>query len=312
MYLVCDGGGTKTEYLLFDSTGYVHGRSRTQGTNAIFVNPESAADAVCSGISDCLRQAGAKETDLDGICLFIPGFGHSADAVRERFPKTALTVLSDACNAYYGAMGKPGGIVVLSGTGSFAVSRDEKGKWLTVGGWGPLFGDKGSGYHIGLLCLDKITQRFDRGFSDTLLQNAALRQLKMPDIPSLRRGAYQPEFTRERIARLSYTVAEAAKADDPDALEILDTAASCLVDLAAAAEERMEADRLPVSLIGGVSHMGSILTDRFEAALRQRLPGCSYRKPMFEPIVGAALYVMYEMLHCGELPEDFIENLQKK
>ena len=51
MYLVCDGGGTKTEYMLFDLSGHIHGFSKTQGTNAIFINPDAAADAVCGGIS---------------------------------------------------------------------------------------------------------------------------------------------------------------------------------------------------------------------------------------------------------------------
>ena len=50
MYLVCDGGGTKTEYLLFDKTGRVHGRSKTTGTNALFTDPVVAAEAVCFGI----------------------------------------------------------------------------------------------------------------------------------------------------------------------------------------------------------------------------------------------------------------------
>ena len=64
MYLVCDGGGTKTEYMLFDLSGHIHGFSKTQGTNAIFINPDAAADAVCGGISDCLQQAGIRDTDV--------------------------------------------------------------------------------------------------------------------------------------------------------------------------------------------------------------------------------------------------------
>lgn len=114
MYLVCDGGGTKTEYMLFDLSGHIHGFSKTQGTNAIFINPDAAADAVCGGISDCLQQAGIRDTDLNEICLFIPGFKNSANAVRDRFPKTRLMVLGDEYNAYYGALGEPGGIAVLS------------------------------------------------------------------------------------------------------------------------------------------------------------------------------------------------------
>lgn len=296
--------------LLFDLSGHIHGFSKTQGTNAIFINPDAAADAVCGGISDCLQQAGIRDTDLNEICLFIPGFKNSANAVRDRFPKTRLMVLGDEYNAYYGALGEPGGIAVLSGTGSFAVCRDKKGSWISVGGWGPLFGDKGSGYHMGLMCLDRITQQWDRGSTNTLLQTLALKQLHMESIPSLRQGAYKPDFTREKIAKLSYTVAEAAKAGDIDALGILDEASVCLADLAAAVARRVGNDELPVSLLGGTSHMGDIFTKRFESALKEKLPQCSYRKPMFEPIVGAALFVMYEIVGRMDSREDFLKNIQ--
>lgn len=285
-------------------------RAYAMKLEAIFINPDAAADAVCGGISDCLQQAGIRDTDLNEICLFIPGFKNSANAVRDRFPKTRLMVLGDEYNAYYGALGEPGGIAVLSGTGSFAVCRDKKGSWISVGGWGPLFGDKGSGYHMGLMCLDRITQQWDRGSTNTLLQTLALKQLHMESIPSLRQGAYKPDFTREKIAKLSYTVAEAAKAGDIDALRILDEASVCLADLAAAVARRVGNDELPVSLLGGTSHMGDIFTKRFEAALKEKLPQCSYRKPMFEPIVGAALFVMYEIVGRMDSREDFLKNIQ--
>ena len=121
-------------------------------------------------------------------------------------------VLGDEYNAYYAGLGEPGGIAVLSGTGSFAVCRDKKGSWISVGGWGPLFGDKGSGYHMGLMCLDRITQQWDRGSPNTLLQTLALKHAAYGEYPVVKAGAYKPDFTREKIAKLSYTVAEAAKA----------------------------------------------------------------------------------------------------
>lgn len=132
----------------------------------------------------------------------------------------------------------------------------------------------------------------------------------MESIPSLRQGAYKPDFTREKIAKLSYTVAEAAKAGDIDALGILDEASVCLADLAAAVARRVGNDELPVSLLGGTSHMGDIFTKRFESALKEKLPQCSYRKPMFEPIVGAALFVMYEIVGRMDSREDFLKNIQ--
>lgn len=64
-------------------------------------------------------------------------------------------------------------------------------------------------------------------------------------------------------------MAEAAKAGDIDALGILDEASVCLADLAAAVARRVGNDELPVSLLGGTSHMGDIFTKRFESALKR-------------------------------------------
>ena len=310
MYLVCDGGGTKTEYLLFDRFGQIHGRSKSAGTNVLFIDPTSAAEAVCFGVEDCLNQAGITAEKLMGMVLFIPGFGKALDAVKERYPSVNIQLLGDECNAYYGALGQPGGIAVLAGTGSFAVGKTRAGQWVKAGGWGPLFDDKGSGYHIGIMCLERFTWLYDRGIYDTELQKLTLKHLELTDVSSIRKVAYQPDFTRARIASLSYVVAEAAQNGDKDADEILDQAATALVNLASAVVRYYDHDSIAVSLIGGLTGMGALLTEKFQRVLEKQLPQCRYYKPVLNPIIGAAIYVMYEFEHVTSLPLMFMENLK--
>lgn len=311
MYLVCDGGGTKTEYLLFDRSGRIHGRSKSAGTNALFIDPISAAEAVCFGVEDCLNQAGITAEKLLGMALFIPGFGKALDMVKDRYPTVKIHLLGDECNAYYGALGKPGGIAVLAGTGSFAVGKTCSGQWVKAGGWGPLFGDKGSGYHIGVMCLEKITWLYDRGECNTQLQKLALEQLGLPDISLVRKAAYQPDFTRAKVAGLSYAVAEAARKGDEAANQILEQAAEALVDLASSVIRHYEYSGIEVSLIGGLTGMGDLLVGKFHKLLEEQLPQCKYCKPCYSPIVGAALYVMYEFEHTSSLCSTFVENLMR-
>ncbi len=309
MYLVCDGGGTKTEYLLFDTLGHVGGYAKGAGTNAIFMDPECAAAAVRAGIQSCLAQAGLSEPE--GICLFIPGFQSALGRLRSAYPGLDIRLFGDEYNAFYGAVGGPQGIAVLSGTGSFAVGRDFQGHWYTAGGWGPLFGDKGSGYHMGCLCLEKAAKLYDRGIDGTLLQQCTMEQLRIHTIPELRETVYRPDFTREKVAALSRVAAEAGAKGDPEALEILDTAAEALAELAATVAERMGTSCQRVSLTGGTSRMGPILTERFRKAAETRLPECSCLPPATEPIAGAALYVMYEILCLPAIPREFLERLEK-
>ncbi|HBK60965.1 MAG TPA: hypothetical protein DDZ84_09250, partial [Firmicutes bacterium] len=64
-----------------------------------------------------------------------------------------------------GALVDDPGVVVLAGTGSFAVGRgrgsgdahDRNARGIvTRGGWGPLLGDEGSAYAIGLAALRAV------------------------------------------------------------------------------------------------------------------------------------------------------------
>ena len=63
MYLVCDGGGTKTDFLLFEKTGRVRGRAQGAGANANFVPPAEAAHTVYAGVMEVLGKAGLRAGD---------------------------------------------------------------------------------------------------------------------------------------------------------------------------------------------------------------------------------------------------------
>lgn len=296
MYLVCDGGGTKTDFLLFDARGTVLASWRGAGTNALFCPVEAAAAVVCEGVRRCLQRAGAKPEELRRAALFIPGFRAALPLVEAELGVRGIALQGDAESAFYGALGGTAGIVVLSGTGSFCLGRDRAGTAARAGGWGPLFGDEGSGYHIGLLCLGEITRQYDAGAADSPLTALALRQLDVPDVPSLRSAQTDAaRFGRAGIASLTRAVGQAALQGDPAAGRVLDAAAQALVRLAATVAARLAADGLPVSLTGGVAAMGEPLVGRFRRALAGALPGCPYRAPRYAPVVGAALCLLHDM-----------------
>ena len=170
LYLVCDGGGTKTDFLLFEKTGRVRGRAQGAGANANFVPPAEAAHTVYAGVMECLAQAGAAPAQVREFVLFIPGFRPALPELETLLGSGNVRQLGDEKNAFYAALGAPCGIAVLSGTGSFATGRDKAGRTATAGGWGPLFSDEGSGYHIGVLCLSRLALLHDTHVTGTLLE----------------------------------------------------------------------------------------------------------------------------------------------
>ena len=70
-------------------------------------------------------------------------------------------ITTDAHTAYWGAHSGYGEVVVISGTGSIVYSVNESGDLDRVGGWGPRWGDQGSGYWLGIQLLKVITEYLD-------------------------------------------------------------------------------------------------------------------------------------------------------
>lgn len=308
-YLVCDAGGTKADFLLFRSDGSVLARTRSAGANAIFLNQENALNTVADGIHDCLKKAGITLNRLKLIALFIPGFKPCLPMLKEKLQYQTIELQGDEIDAFYGALGKGNGIVVLSGTGSFASGRDSSGNTATCGGWGPLFGDYGSGYHIGIMCLSELAMRYDMEQRDTILTSEVKMRLMISSIEELRKVAYQVDFTRDRIADLSHAVAVAAIKGDRIAADILDRAAAELVRLAAMVAVRLKVQNIPVSLIGGITNMGDIITDRFRRHLSQELPQAVYSPCKYEPVIGAALYILEQKENMDIADVQIIRNL---
>ena len=161
-----------------------------------------------------------------------------------------IKCLSDVNNAFFGAMGKSYGIVVLSGTGSFAVGISKDNRKVVSGGWGPLIGDKGSGYHIGIMCLEKLAYFYDNDIKDSKLRKIFLEKFGIEDEYKIREIIYSSDFGREDVAKISKIVAEAAKENDKDAIDILRRAAKELVELVITLNRKLNYEKLPVSLIG--------------------------------------------------------------
>jgi glucosamine kinase len=64
-------------------------------------------------------------------------------------PDAQVMVESDAFIALIGAIGVDPGILLIAGTGSIVIGRDKDRSIFRAGGWGPYFGDEGSGFWIG-------------------------------------------------------------------------------------------------------------------------------------------------------------------
>ena len=307
-YLVCDAGGTKSDFLLFDEDGRALARSRSGGANAAFCGIEASAAHVADGIDACLRLARLPGAQLAGIFLFIPGFGPSLPLLRQRCA-APIHWEGDEKSAFYGALGGPCGIAVLCGTGSFVAGQCRGGALITAGGWGPLFGDAGSGYHIGILCLRRLALLQDRGHGGSRLEQRVLPLLQADSMLAVRRDACQPGYSRAAIASLCRAVSDAAAENDADAQDILRQAALSLHDDLQSVYQRLGQPELPVALTGGAAKSGGVYVETFRRMLRQDFPRLHWQPARYEPVTGAALCVLYETLHRNIEDEELLRQL---
>jgi N-acetylglucosamine kinase-like BadF-type ATPase len=302
-----DSGGTKTIACAVTLDGQIKGIGYGGPTNAIFVSESDAIYAMREAVAAALGVTSSEPdvvSEVQSIYLSSPGFSTDAAerALRDLCPEALLKVEGDAPAVFRAAIPSGDGIVALSGTGSFAAGI-WRGKWLTNGGWGPLLGDEGSGYWIGLEALRAVALAAEQRGPETSLQSIFRRALRYSFDEELRRFVYRKNLNRQRIAGLTILVAQAAREGDAVAKSILTRAGQELSALAANLANRFQIGgaEVTVSLLGGVARNDATVVASFKEAVEHAIPGARYVAPRLEPWAGAVLLAL-EMLSQDASP----------
>ena len=249
-HLGIEGGGTKTVALLDG------GRRRTFGP----LNLKLASDSQLLAV---LRQF---KPSRAAICL--AGCHTTADRARVRavakraWPKAQVFVGSDLDSGLAAAFGatKPG-ILVISGTGSVVVGRNEKGAIARAGGWGHLLGDHGSGYWIAVTGLRAAMREYDR---HGRINSRLLRRLCLNT----------PEQLVDWIQRASKDeIAGLAPEFIDDSAGLMLQAASFLAQDCHAVARQLGLEKPRVALAGGVLRHHRRFSALVSRRIRAMLPG---------------------------------------
>jgi N-acetylglucosamine kinase-like BadF-type ATPase len=180
----------------------------------------------------------------------------------------------------------------VSGTGSITYG-ERLGHGARVGGWGDLFGDEGSAYWISIKGLNAFTRMSDGRLPVGPLHEALRTHLELADDLDLVDVVLNRwQGGRSEIAALSRIVANAADTGDECAAQILSEAADELANLVDTTRRILDfgpEENVPVSYSGGIFSVRSIV-DGFEAALEDLHDRYELRKPLYSPVIGAAIY----------------------
>lgn len=233
MYIGIDGGGTKTACAVCNDDLTVRLASCTLGSCHIRQVGAAGIERVLSDALDfCAPYLTGTPASQVHVCIGLAGYG--ADTSTRADIEAAVVracgaydsfVTSDIDAAHAAALAGGDGIVVIAGTGSIALGKRGT-RTQRCGGWGPRFGDEGSGYWIGQACLRAFSQQSDgRLACGPLLQLVRAHFGVANDFDVIgiveREGAHR----RRSIAALTKVVVEAARQGDAAAIDILHTAA---------------------------------------------------------------------------------------
>ncbi|MGI8838651.1 MAG: N-acetylglucosamine kinase [Pyrinomonadaceae bacterium] len=302
-----DGGGTKTQAIILDMNLAILGEGLAGPSNPLRVGIANAAAAVCEAIDKACEAAEVRRTDIVAAEVGLAGARRKELSARMREALSglgigALTVVSDADIALYGATEGEPGIIVIAGTGSICCGINARRKMVCAGGWGPIAGDEGGGSWIARRALRAIAHATDGRGPATSLSAAACAYFHVSDANDLSTAIYSPTITNERLAGFGKHVIEAAKAKDRVARDIL-TEAGTELGLAATAVVRnlkLEQDPFQVGYVGGIFRAaGEMVLSGLREEVKKVAPRATFAPPRFSPATAAARMALERLNHVA-------------
>lgn len=286
-----DAGATKTECLLADGDGVVLSKARGPGGNFQLFD-EDEVEFVLEDLTT--RALAGYRGPVDTLCVGMAGAGRERDframqRILSRLGRARQNlVTNDALIALVAGAGERYGVVLIVGTGAAAYGINRRGVTARAGGWGPLLGDEGSGYWMGLRALRAIMRAHDGRAKPTLLTESILARLGLDDPESLVHRVYR-ELAREEVAALAPLVQRAADIGDDAAQAIIDDATREFVRSVESVIGRLDlaGEEFRLVLSGGLWKAVPVLRQDFEKLAKKIAPWGTVHLLDIEPARGA-------------------------
>jgi N-acetylglucosamine kinase-like BadF-type ATPase len=302
-FLGMDGGGTRTTAWIADERGRKRGRGEAGPSNPVKAGVGPSQREILRAARQAVRRAGIRPRDVEAVCVGLAGAGNpSIDKRLSRWLHRAIParkhlLTTDAAIALAAAFGSEPGIVVISGSGSIAYARDERGRVLRAGGWGNLFDDAGSGYEIARRAVAAALQSLDGRGGKTSLRHRICRALELEDITQV----IVTPLPQEKLAALFPVVLRAARSGDRVARRLCQEAGRELAELALALVKRLGWKRkaFTIACAGGVLQSSAMIRAALARCVRSFAPSARIVLLRHRPVEGA-LIMARKLSRSGE------------
>jgi N-acetylglucosamine kinase-like BadF-type ATPase len=254
---------------------------------------EAATSEIEKAAELALQEAGVERRAVVALGAGLAGTAqaemkqHMRASLEGAFPGIVVNLLTDL-EAALAATGKGAAIVLVAGTGSAAIGRDEQGKIWRAGGYGPPFSDEGSAFDIGNRAVSRAMKEPEAQGTDSILGKKILEGFGCADWPELRkRAGVQPDQVFPLIFPI---VAAAADAGDSAAREILQEAACQLAALvkAVANHAGLGGENVVIAKTGGTMGRSAFYDAQVDEALKRAVPHARTGELQMSPAEAAA------------------------
>lgn len=296
LFLGVDGGGTKTLVVLLDEENNVISEEVAGASNPLRVGIETAVSNIFEATNKACDKIGRNSIEIVSAACGLAGVRRTdlrmrvRERIRQRLGIKLIEVVTDADIALYGASKDEAGLIIIAGTGSIALGKNEKGEKAVAGGWGPLAGDEGGGAGIARRALQAIAKASDGRGEQTKLSRKAMQYFRAGKSEDILVAIYAPQIDNMKIAGFAKFVVEAAIEGDTVAQEILSEAGHELGTAANAVIQRLKLGRKKFSIakIGSIFRAGELITKPLLETVHKIAPKAYLIEPLLPPAAAAA------------------------
>lgn len=251
-----DGGGTKTEFVLFTPNGHIIKRVVLEGCNPNSHGPETTFRVLRTGIDSLL----AVRPDVLGIFAGIAGCmsGTAQDKIydffKKQYKKMDVSINSDIINVVRSVDGYEKFIAAICGTGSVVYASDGSDMYR-IGGWGYYFDDVCSGFSLGRDAIKAVLSLEDGFGEETVIKDLLYNELGTTVWNNLS-DIYQRG--KEYIASFAHIVFEAYRKGDVVAHKIVKENVCEISKRILAAKKKYDCGNTAI-IAGGITKQKDIL-----------------------------------------------------
>lgn len=244
LLIAVDGGGTKTEYCVYDTISKKQQFFRFGSSNYKSVGLAEAQNNIIQAFESLFQKLEINDEQIIGIVFGLSGCDSVSDyQVYQRMTKR-IPVLPEKIRIYNDceltllALSNPPAIGLVAGTGSNAYAFAADGRKARCGGWGNLVSDEGSGFWIGQKVLSDMLLFAEKREKFQPVFNLLCNQFETADLSRIpeQLGALDVP----QIASAAKTVLQEAEKGDAYCQAIVSAAVESLIGMTRALYIQME------------------------------------------------------------------------